>query len=245
MAPRASPLTARTKARLAAAVFRLRQEFKTVSSQKGREDMQNEKRGIFDWLIFLLIHIVLIGGIGVAGFYVYGTRLGIWVAASATVAGFASAYLFAKEIPGETFMKVVLGLLVAANAAYLVHNGAKGMGVELYNREQSDRYVKGLAEQAKSKSVRIAREVGLSNKQATELARVFDDSVSLSAALLAFLELACALIIFAISSRRGTGTPQKAPRELPERADEFDEITALDIRPTGQLKAEPGKGYRR
>src|SRR5262245_4411629 len=30
-----------------------------------------------------------------------------------------------------------------------------------------------------------------------------------------------------------------------DRADEFDKITARDIRPTGQLKAEPGKGYRR
>src|SRR5262245_19000770 len=102
--------------------------------------MQNEKRGIFDWLIFLLIHIVLIGGIGVAGFYVYGMRLGIWLAVSATVAGFASAYLFAKEIPGETFMKVVLGLLVAANAAYLVHNGARNIGIKDYNAAQIEKY---------------------------------------------------------------------------------------------------------
>ena len=207
--------------------------------------MQNEKRGIFDWLIFLLIHIVLIGGIGVAGFYVYGTRLGIWVAASATVAGFASAYLFAKEIPGETFMKVMLGLAVAANAGYIVHNGARSIGVDAYNAAQVEKYERGMAEAGKATTRRIARELKLGAESASKLELAFSDGVATTAAILAFIELACALIIFAISSRRGTGTPQKAPRELPERADEFDEITALDIRPTGQLQAEPGKGYRR
>lgn len=161
-----------------------------------------EHRSIFDWTVFSIIHIVLIGAIGYAGFAVYGERLGAWVGASALIAGLASMYLFAKIVPGETLMKAWLGLCVALNAGYLVHNGAKSIGVDLYNREQSDRYVKGLAEQAQARTVKIAREMGVSNERATQLARVFDDGTAFIAAVLAFLELSSAIVIFSISSKR-------------------------------------------
>src|SRR5262245_61579393 len=164
--------------------------------------MQTEKRGIFDWLIFLLIHIVLIGGISVAGFYVYTPQLGAWVAASAIVAGFASTYLFAKEVPGETTMKCMLYLCVALNAAYLVHNGAQRIGVDSYNAAQIQKYEAGMAEAGKATSRRIASTLALSAKSATELEKAFSNGVALWAAILAFMEIGLALIVFAISSRR-------------------------------------------
>lgn len=161
-----------------------------------------EQRPIFDWFVFLIIHLVLIGGISVAGFYVYGFRLGVWVAASAIVAGFASAYLFAKEVPGETTMKCMLGLVVAANAAYLVHNGASQIGIESYNASQIEKYERGMAEAGKSASRRIARELRMGAESASKLEKAFSDGVSFAAAMLAFFELGLALIIFSISSKR-------------------------------------------
>jgi hypothetical protein len=174
--------------------------------------MQTEHRSIFDWLIFTLIHVVLIVGIGVAGFYVYGFRLGVWVAASATVAGFASCYLFAKDIPGETLMKCLLGLCVAANAAYIVHNGARSLGVEDYNSMQVQKYERGMAEAGKATTRRIARELRLGAENASKLEQTFGDGVALIAALLAFAELAVALIIFSISSSRKVKAAQVGQR---------------------------------
>ena len=212
-----------------------------------------QKRSFFDWLCFLLIHVVIIGGISVAGFYVYGFRLGSWVAASAIVAGVSSMFLFAKDIEGEVGMKCVLGICVALNAGYLVDNGAKATGVELYNRAQVEKYEKGMAEAGKSASRRIARELALGAKAATELDRVFSDGVSLWVAVLGGLELGVALIIFAVASRRQTPAPepvqQRAGRtrdigiepelgQITARADEFPEAL-----PTGRLIE--GKGNRR
>jgi hypothetical protein len=162
----------------------------------------NTPRSIFDWLIFIAIHLILIGGISYAGFAVYGRTLGAWVAASAIVAGLASMYLYAKEVPGETLMKIWLGLCVAANAAYLVHNGARAIGVQSYNAAQVEKFEKGMAQAAQSRSSKIASAIGLSAKESSELARVFDDGVSLVAALLAFLELSSAIVIFSIASKR-------------------------------------------
>ena len=59
-----------------------------------------ENRTAFDWIMFLLIHVCLIGGIAYAGFSIYGERLGVWVAASAFIAGITSTYLYAKVVPG-------------------------------------------------------------------------------------------------------------------------------------------------
>lgn len=174
---------------------------------------QNDKRSIFDWVIFTLIHIVIIGAISVVAFYVYGFKLAIWVAASATVAGFASTYLFHKDVPGETLMKCWLYLCVAANAGYLAHNGAQKIGVEAYNAAQVEKFEKGMAEAGRATSRRIARELRLGAESASKLEVVFTDSVSIIVATLAFLELASALMIFAISSRRLKREAEKAAQE--------------------------------
>lgn len=197
--------------------------------------MQEEKRGIFDWLIFTLIHLALLGGIGVAGFYVYGWRLGIWVAVSAAIAGFASCYLFAKDVSGETLMKCWLGLCVAANAGYLVHNGARVIGIEAYNAGQVEKYERGMVEAGKSASRRIARELRIGAESASKLEKAFGDGVALIAAILAFVELASALTIFAISSRR-LHPPAR-------QTGEFDDIESIEVRPTG--RPNEGKDPRR
>ena len=163
---------------------------------------KNESRNIFDWLVFAIIHIALIGGITYAGFAVYGARLGAWVGVSALVAGVTSMYLFAGEVPGETLMKVWLGLAVALNAGYIVHNGARAIGVEAFNSAQIRKYEIGIEKASKAQSRRIAQSLGLSARKAGEIEKVFDDGVSTIAALLAFLELASAIVIFSIASRR-------------------------------------------
>ena len=162
----------------------------------------NDNRSIFDWIMFLLIHCILIGGIGYAGFAVYGNRLGSWVAASAAIAGMTSAYLFAKVVPGETTMKVWLGICVAANAGYLVHNGAQAMGIEAYNNAQVRKFEAGMAQAAQSTTRSIARQLGASAKDASQIEKMFDNSVSTIAALLAFFELASAIVIFSVASKR-------------------------------------------
>src|SRR5262245_37207942 len=159
-------------------------------------------RSLFDWIVWTMIHIVLIGGISYAGFMVYGRGLAAWVAASAIIAGFTSMYLFAKDVPGETLMKIWLGLAVALNAAYLVHNSARAMGVKDYNAAQVEKFEKGMAQAAQSQSRRVARELGLSAKSAGEIEKIFDDGVSVIAAVLAFFELASGMVIFSIASKR-------------------------------------------
>lgn len=169
-----------------------------------------EQRSLFDWIVFTIIHLILIGAISYAGVYVYGPQLGAWVAASATIAGLVSTYLFAKIVPGETLMKVWLGLCVAMNAGYLVHNGARSIGIETFNGAQMKKFEIGMAEAAKSQSRGVARQLGLSAKAASELEKVFDDGVSLIAAILAFLELASGIVIFSIASKRLAAVEQHA-----------------------------------
>ena len=209
--------------------------------------MQEEKRTIFDWLIFTLIHIVVIGAIGYAGVQVYGPRLGLWVAASATVAGFASCYLFAKDVPGETLMKVWLYLCVAANAGYLVHNGARNIGIENYNAAQVEKFERGMAEAGKATTRRIAKELRLGAENASKIELAFSDGVSIIVAILAFLELASALVIFAIGSRRIVKPePIVAQRRqvAGRLADEFESME-IEVRPTGRLQESEGKDFRR
>jgi len=169
---------------------------------------QSSSRSIFDWLIFLVIHLVLIGGISYAGVAIYGHTLGAWVATSAIVAGFVSMYLFAKDVPGETLMKIWLGLAVALNAGYLVHNGARAIGVRAYNDAQIRKFEAGMAQAARTRSRAVARQLGLSAKDASALESVFDDGVSLIAAMLAFFELASAIVIFSVASKRSTKPEQ-------------------------------------
>lgn len=207
--------------------------------------MQTENRSIFDWLIWTLIHAVIIGAIAYAGIQVYRPRLGLWVAASATVAGFTSCYLFAKDVPGETLMKVWLYLCVALNAAYLVHNGARNIGIEGYNAAQVEKYERGMAEAGKATSRRIARELRLGAENASKIELAFSDGVSVIVAILAFLELASALVIFAIASKRGQQQQRQAIRRAERRSEsgEFDEIEAIEVRPTTHLSE--GKDFRR
>lgn len=201
----------------------------------------NNKRPLFDWTIFTLIHLVVIGAISVVAFYVYGTYLAIWVAASATVAGLASTYLFAKDIPGETTMKCLLYICVAANAAYLAHNGAKQIGVEGYNAKQMEKYERGMAEAGKQTKQWIARELRLGAESASKMDKVFNDGVSVIVALLAFFELGLALIIFAIGSHRGYSTPAEV--QQPAQSWVPDD---LDVKPTRALTGiEPGKDPNR
>lgn len=166
------------------------------------ESRTSENRSMFDWLMFLAIHAIIIGGISYAGWHVYGERLGIWVAASATVAGITSAYLYAKIVPGETFMKIILGLIVAANAGYIVHNGARNMGIESFNSAQVRKYEIGMAAAARARTRAVASAIGLNASASTQLERAFADSTATIAAILAFLELCAAVTFFAISSKR-------------------------------------------
>jgi hypothetical protein len=126
----------------------------------------------------------------------------VWVAASAFIAGITSTYLYAKVVPGETIMKVLLGLAVAANAAYMVHNGAKAIGIGAYNDAQIKKFELGIAAAAGATSKSIARTMGASVKDATIIEKTFGDGVSTVAALLAFLEMSLAIIFFAVASKR-------------------------------------------
>lgn len=183
---------------------------------------QNDERSVFDWTIFAIIHLVVLLAISVVGFYLYGKHLGIWVTASATVAGFASCYMFAKDIPGETLMKVILGIAVAANAGYIAHNSAKKIGVEYYNDKQVEKFEKGMAIAGQATSRRIARELRLGAESASKLETIFSDGMATTAASLAFGELAVALVIFAISSRR-----LKAERSRDTRQSQVEELERM------------------
>ena len=166
------------------------------------ESRTSENRSMFDWLMFLAIHVIIIGGISYAGWNVYGERLGIWVAASATVAGITSAYLYAKIVPGETFMKIILGLIVAANAGYIVHNGARNMGIESFNSAQVQKFEIAMAAASRARTRAVANAIGLGARESTQLERAFADSTATIAAILAFLELCAAVTFFAIASKR-------------------------------------------
>jgi hypothetical protein len=185
--------------------------------------MQDEKRSLFEWIIFTLIHLVVVGAISTVGFYVYTWHLGVWVAASAAVAGLASCYMFAKEIPGETLMKVILGLAVALNAGYLAYNGAKKIGVDDFNNRQVEKFEKGMAEAGKAASWRVARQLRLGAEESSRLETVFSSGTVTIAAFLAFVELACSLGVFAISSRRsrskGAHAAERSDGWVPNKID--------------------------
>lgn len=163
---------------------------------------QPESRTLFDWTIFALVHLIVVGGIAVAGFWIYGFGLGVWVAISATVAGLALTHLHKVEVPGETLMRVLIYLFASLNAGYLVHNGAKVIGVESYNAAQVQKYGAGMTGAAKAGSVKVARTLGASAKDASELAKVFDNEVAVIASIFAFLELFTALVVLSLASRR-------------------------------------------
>ena len=183
--------------------WRNRRTKRTITEEATTVDSRtSENRSMFDWLMFLAIHVIIIGGISYAGWNVYGERLGIWVAASATVAGITSAYLYAKIVPGETFMKIILGLIVAANAGYIVHNGARNMGIESFNSAQVQKFEIAMAAASRARTRAVANAIGLGARESTQLERAFADSTATIAAILAFLELCAAVTFFAIASKR-------------------------------------------
>lgn len=173
----------------------------------------NENRNMFDWLMFLAVHSIIIGGISYAGWHVYGERLGVWVAASAMVAGITSSYLFAKVVPGETLMKVVLGIAVALNAGYIVHNGARNVGISSYNDAQLRKFEVAMGAAAKARTRAVANAIGINARDSTQLEQAFGDGVSTIAAILAFFELCLAVIFFAIASKRVEKVQQEATRQ--------------------------------
>ena len=201
-----APIAKRLAARSLWAGFRSwrnRRTKRTINEEATTvESRTSENRSMFDWLMFLAIHAIIIGGISYAGWNVYGERLGIWVAASATVAGITSAYLYAKIVPGETFMKIILGLIVAANAGYIVHNGARNMGIESFNSAQVQKFEIAMAAASRARTRAVANAIGLGARESTQLERAFADSTATIAAILAFLELCAAVTFFAIASKR-------------------------------------------
>jgi hypothetical protein len=162
----------------------------------------NEARSLFDWLMFLAIHLAFFGIITGVALRVYGQALGAWVSASACIEALSLTYLFHKKVPGETFMKVLLYLFAALGAAYLVHNGARQIGIEQFNGAQVKKYEAGMNAAALTASKKIAATLGASAKDASKIEKLFDDDVSTIAAGLAFLSLFTALCVFAIASRR-------------------------------------------
>jgi hypothetical protein len=88
---------------------------------------------------------------------------------------------------------------------------------------------------AKAKTKAAQRNLSLSARAGTELAKVFQGDAANVAALLAFLELVSALVIFADASKRGPATvqpasqqvkPTKQPQDYDEAEfDEWDELT--------------------
>ena len=167
-------------------------------------ELEYDRRTLFDWVIFIIFHGVLVGGIAYAAYMTYGARLGAWVGASAFMAVLVLLYLFQVKVAGETFMKIILGLAVACNAGYLVYNGAKAVGIDAFNSAQIKKFEVGVAAASRSTSRSIARQIGLNAKNASVLDRAFGDNVSVVAGFLSFLELAFSTIFLAIAMRRGS-----------------------------------------
>jgi hypothetical protein len=192
-------------------------------------------RPFFDWAIFLLIYVILVAAIGWAAVNVYGNLLGWFVAGSAAIAGLVCLYLFKIEVPRETGYKIVLALTVSANAGWMVHNGALSIGTKQFNDAQIEKFKAGMEVAAKAKTKAAQRNLSLSARAGTELAKVFQGDAANVAALLAFLELVSALVIFADASKRGPATvqpasqqvkPTKQPQDYDEAEfDEWDELT--------------------
>lgn len=201
-----APIAKRLAARGLWAGFRAwrnRRNNRTITEEATlSESRTSENRSMFEWLMFLAIYVLLVGGISYVGIKVYGERLGVWVAVSANIGGITSAYLFAKVVPGETFMKIVLGIIIAANAAYIAHTGLRNIGIESFNSAQVRKFEIAMAAASKARTRAVANAIGLNANSATQLELAFADGTATIAALLAFLELCAGLTFFAIASKR-------------------------------------------
>lgn len=199
----------------------------------------SEPRSLFEWSIFTIVHVVLFGGTMVAGFYTYDLGLGVWVAAQAIIAGMALTYLFAREVAGETLMKVLVYAAEVANIGYLVHNGAKRIGVEAFNAAQIQKYESGMAAAASSASRRVAETLGASAKSASEVATLFDDGTAIIASVLAGVSLFVALVVLSLASRRHPSqSRQGSAKPAPENNEDLEPFEWPDER------EEAGNGFR-
>jgi hypothetical protein len=167
---------------------------------KAKESMKNKKHTSGDWTIFILVHLILTAGIIAGAFRVYGVTLAFWSGASALIAGLVATYLYMRQVKGATAMKILVYLCAALCAGYMVHNGARALGVTAFNDAQIKKYEIGMAQAAQSQSRKIAKEIGMSTKDASAVEKLFDNEVAVIASILAFLEIGMALICLAIAS---------------------------------------------
>jgi hypothetical protein len=171
--------------------------------------MKNKKHAVGDWAIFSLVHFIVTASISVGAFKVYGPTLAFWTAGSGLIAGLVTTYLYMRQVKGTTAMKVLLYLCIALNVGYMVHNGAKAVGIAAFNDAQIKKYEIGMAQAAQSQSRKIAKEIGMSTKDASEVEKLFDNEVAVIASILAFLEIGMALICLAIASH----LPEQKPTD--------------------------------
>lgn len=192
--------------------------------------VQEPPRPLFDWAIFLVIHVALVGGIALAGFNVYGHYLGAWVGVSAFIAGCVGLFFFRYEVPGEILMKIALYVAMAANAAYIIHNGAKAAGVEAFNLAQVKKFEAGVSAASRATSRGVARQIGLSARDASQLEKVFGDEVSVTAGVLGGLEILLAMVFLSV----GMSLKQRRARVR-----EFPQLDTEDIRPKVPPRPQP------
>lgn len=156
-----------------------------------------EQRPLFDWIIFLAVYVILISAITYAAVNIYGGQLGWWVGGSAAIAGLVCLYLFHVEVARETAYKIVLAICVAANAAWLVHNGALAIGTREFNEAQTRKFQIGMQEARQARNARDRKALSLTAAANSQLEKLFSGDMSTVAAVLAFFELVFALIFFA------------------------------------------------
>lgn len=176
-----------------------------------------EQRPLFDWVIFGLIYIILISAIGYAALSIYGSQLGWWVAGSAAIAGLVCLYLFHVEVARETGYKILLAVCVAANAGWLVHNGALAIGTKEFNDAQLKKFEIGMKEARQARTARDRHALSVTAAASAKIEKLFAGDMSTVAALLAFCELVSALIIFADATSQARRYQRQEARERRKR----------------------------
>lgn len=175
-------------------------------------------RSLFEWVIFAVIYSLLCGGIAISGYSLYGHYAGFFVAASVLIAGMVSLYLFHKNCKGSALMRALMALTVALNAGYIVHNALKSSDVKAYNDSQIAKYAAAAEKAVGARTAKVARAVTGQAGKDTEITKAFSDSVSVTAAVLAFIELVTALLCFATASGLSTIKTELLPAERPAMA---------------------------
>jgi hypothetical protein len=94
--------------------------------------------------------------------------------------------------------------------------------VESYNAAQVQKYEAGMSGAAKAGSLKVARALGASAKDASILERAFNNEVAVIASVLAFLEFFTSLVVLSLASRRQASARRPAP------VGEFSEVEAAE-----------------